>query len=248
MSQASNATVVGVACSDNSFQPHAGPSCRGGFDFSLLFEETIFTIPLQCILLVVVPFRIFQLLRKDIQVGASILRPLKVVRLHLSLEPLRLCLVTLHHITPTATRISGLNPPLLLNHKAGTTTTTNVLFADVPTCIDSPAKRAPHPLGQQLRRQVHAHKVLHHGRRSGVWSDNRCPAVVMARTRSIEAAVFRSFHVLLLLRPPRSTTNKNPMAVGRTPHYSHFTDFESSCPNRLVHARIYQQEGRPVEE
>ncbi|KFA49912.1 hypothetical protein S40293_01213 [Stachybotrys chartarum IBT 40293] len=78
MSQASNATVAGVACRDNSFQPHAGPSCRGGFDFSLLFEETIFTIPLQCILLIVFPFRIFQLLRKDIQVGASILRPLKI--------------------------------------------------------------------------------------------------------------------------------------------------------------------------
>ncbi|KAF6795321.1 ABC multidrug transporter [Colletotrichum sojae] len=48
-------------CPDDTFGPWAGFLCRGGFDFTLLFEESILTIPLQCIFLLVLPFRVSQL-------------------------------------------------------------------------------------------------------------------------------------------------------------------------------------------
>jgi hypothetical protein len=79
-----------IFCPDDKFGPHIGPppapgqtalTCRGGFDFTLLFEESILSIPLSIILLIVLPFRILQLIRQPVQVGASVLRPLKVVRL-----------------------------------------------------------------------------------------------------------------------------------------------------------------------
>ncbi|KAK4208910.1 hypothetical protein QBC37DRAFT_60766 [Rhypophila decipiens] len=46
---------------DNLFGPHAGP-CRGGFDFTLLFEETILTILPLGLMLVILPPRIWYLL------------------------------------------------------------------------------------------------------------------------------------------------------------------------------------------
>ncbi|KZL81674.1 abc transporter [Colletotrichum incanum] len=48
-------------CPDQSFGPWAGATCRGGLDFTLMFEETILTIPLQCIFLLVLPLRLGQL-------------------------------------------------------------------------------------------------------------------------------------------------------------------------------------------
>ncbi|KAG9258286.1 multidrug resistance-like protein [Emericellopsis atlantica] len=39
------------ACPDGSFGPWAGPDCRGGFDFTLLFEETILSILLSAVFL-----------------------------------------------------------------------------------------------------------------------------------------------------------------------------------------------------
>nr|POF13541.1 abc transporter c family member 9 [Quercus suber] len=36
---------------DQSFGPWAGPVCRGGFDFTLLFEESILALPLLCVFL-----------------------------------------------------------------------------------------------------------------------------------------------------------------------------------------------------
>lgn len=55
----------GVACAhvDDSFGPHAG-SCRGGFDFTLLFEETILTILPVGLLVLALPFRGRFLVRK----------------------------------------------------------------------------------------------------------------------------------------------------------------------------------------
>jgi len=55
----------GVSCAhvDDSFGPHAG-SCRGGFDFTLLFEETILAILPVGLLVVALPFRGRFLLRK----------------------------------------------------------------------------------------------------------------------------------------------------------------------------------------
>lgn len=64
---------------DNSFGPWAGKLCRGGFDFTLLFEESILTIPLQCIFLLVLPICVLRLARSDVKVVTSALRPLKAV-------------------------------------------------------------------------------------------------------------------------------------------------------------------------
>src|SRR5277367_1742477 len=64
---------------DDSFGPWAG-DCRGGFDFTLLFEESILTIPLLCIFILVLPFRMVQLVRTEKKVVSSPLRLYKMVR------------------------------------------------------------------------------------------------------------------------------------------------------------------------
>ncbi|KAJ5714058.1 uncharacterized protein N7483_011239 [Penicillium malachiteum] len=48
---------------DNTMQAWAG-SCRGGFDFTLLFEETILQILPIALMIILVPFRIYQLSQK----------------------------------------------------------------------------------------------------------------------------------------------------------------------------------------
>lgn len=48
---------------DNTIRAGMGP-CRGGFDFSLLFEETILGILPISIAILVVPFRIWRLIHK----------------------------------------------------------------------------------------------------------------------------------------------------------------------------------------
>ncbi|KAL8774136.1 MAG: hypothetical protein Q9209_001244 [Squamulea sp. 1 TL-2023] len=53
---------------DDTFGPYAD-SCRGGFDFTLLFEESILSILPLCLLLVVVPFRIVYLVRRTIKIA-----------------------------------------------------------------------------------------------------------------------------------------------------------------------------------
>jgi hypothetical protein len=63
---------------DDSIGPWAG-ECRGGFDFTLLFEETILSILPLAIVLLVAPFRIFYLSKRDKKVGKSYLLPLKLV-------------------------------------------------------------------------------------------------------------------------------------------------------------------------
>ena len=63
---------------DNSFGPYAG-ACRGGFDFTLLFEETIlFILPLVSFLLIA-PFRLSYLARKQVKVVPSLLLYVKLV-------------------------------------------------------------------------------------------------------------------------------------------------------------------------
>jgi hypothetical protein len=64
---------------DDTFGPHAG-DCRGGFDLTLLFEESILTLPAIALLLVAVPWRIFYLLRKGVvKVEGSYLLHCKLV-------------------------------------------------------------------------------------------------------------------------------------------------------------------------
>lgn len=65
------ASQYSLACSsvDKTFGPHATGQCRGGFDFTLLFEETILSILPVTITLVVAPFRLFYLFGKQQKVA-----------------------------------------------------------------------------------------------------------------------------------------------------------------------------------
>lgn len=67
---------------DDSFGPHSG-DCRGGFDFTLLFEETILTLLPIGLLLVVLPPRIWFLLKRPtkLQSGNHLVAG-KIVGLH----------------------------------------------------------------------------------------------------------------------------------------------------------------------
>lgn len=64
---------------DKSFGPWAGPTVRGGFDFTLRFEESILVIPLQCLFLFFLPFRIWQLIHQDVKTKPGMLQPAKMV-------------------------------------------------------------------------------------------------------------------------------------------------------------------------
>ncbi len=63
---------------DDSFGPYAG-TCRGSFDFTLLFEEAILTIPLLAIFLLILPVRLLQLNKNDKKVVRSALQIYKLV-------------------------------------------------------------------------------------------------------------------------------------------------------------------------
>ena len=63
---------------DNTFGPYA-EYCRGYFDFTLLFEETILTILPLGLLLLVAPFRIAYLFKRQRKVNESPLIHLKLV-------------------------------------------------------------------------------------------------------------------------------------------------------------------------
>ena len=73
-----NTTLLCPPSIDNSFGPYAGV-CRGGFDFTLLFEETILTIPLSAIFFLIFPLRALQLYRNDKKVVRSPLQICKLV-------------------------------------------------------------------------------------------------------------------------------------------------------------------------
>ncbi|KAF5630704.1 major facilitator family transporter [Fusarium sp. NRRL 25303] len=55
--------MVSLSC-DDSFGPYAG-GCRGGFDFTLLFEESILTLPITGLVLLAAPCRVLYLLHKN---------------------------------------------------------------------------------------------------------------------------------------------------------------------------------------
>lgn len=64
---------------DNTFGPWAGPDVRGGFDFTLLFEESILSLLPIIIVLLVAPFRIFYLFKKENKLSTSKLLFTKLV-------------------------------------------------------------------------------------------------------------------------------------------------------------------------
>lgn len=63
---------------DRGFGPWAG-NCRGGFDFTLLFEESVLCLSVQCIFLVGLPVRVWQLRREDGKVSRSFMKWVKIV-------------------------------------------------------------------------------------------------------------------------------------------------------------------------
>ena len=63
---------------DNSWGPYA-KDCRGGFDFTLLFEESVLTLLPLCLLLLVAPFRLAYLFNKQVKVARSVLLLVKLV-------------------------------------------------------------------------------------------------------------------------------------------------------------------------
>lgn len=75
-----SSTSSGPMCRDvdNSMRVWAG-SCRGGFDFTLLFEEAILEILPIALILIFVPFRVYQLIQKRRKVVDSWLLVLKLV-------------------------------------------------------------------------------------------------------------------------------------------------------------------------
>ncbi|KAK0370729.1 ABC transporter [Colletotrichum limetticola] len=93
------------ACSpglDNSLGPWAGELCRGGFDFTLFFEEAILAVPLQSLLLLLLPTCALRLARSDVKVVPSILRWLKASA-SISLAALNFALLILWITTPSTT-------------------------------------------------------------------------------------------------------------------------------------------------
>ena len=63
---------------DNTFGPSVG-RCRGGFDFTLLFEESILSILPLVLLLGIVPLRILYLFKKSVKVDGRFLLLSKLV-------------------------------------------------------------------------------------------------------------------------------------------------------------------------
>ncbi|KAK6823240.1 hypothetical protein RU639_006093 [Aspergillus parasiticus] len=81
-------------CGDDSFGPFITTLCRGGFDFTVLFEASILTIvPAGCFLLLA-PFRLFQLSKQSPQVLSSAIRVVTIV-LAVSLVVVQIALVAL---------------------------------------------------------------------------------------------------------------------------------------------------------
>ncbi|KAI8938151.1 hypothetical protein NX059_005817 [Plenodomus lindquistii] len=69
----------GCASMDDTFGPWAGPNCRGGFDFTLLFTESFLSIAPLALVLCVAPIRILYLLKKPTKVTRSSLLYTKLI-------------------------------------------------------------------------------------------------------------------------------------------------------------------------
>lgn len=66
---------------DDTFGPYAGRACRGGFDFTLLFEESILVMLPHLVVLLVLPWRFWFLVGRARKVAPdkSLLAHLKIV-------------------------------------------------------------------------------------------------------------------------------------------------------------------------
>ncbi|KAM3068089.1 hypothetical protein ACMFMF_009454 [Clarireedia jacksonii] len=104
------------SCGDNSFGPQVknrDAHCRGGFDFTLFFEETIFSIGPSSLLLLVIPCRIACLYGKRVKVLPNSLFVWKLVTISIY-ACIQLALLTLWASLP-APRTSATTPSAALN-------------------------------------------------------------------------------------------------------------------------------------
>ncbi|KAJ4270222.1 hypothetical protein NW762_001898 [Fusarium torreyae] len=85
---------------DASFGPFIGPECRDGFDFTLVFEQSILVLSPAALLLILAPLRLFHLRNAPVKVTGHGLRIAKLVAIAL-LAILHLVLIVLW-----ATRLS----------------------------------------------------------------------------------------------------------------------------------------------
>ncbi|KAF2842938.1 hypothetical protein M501DRAFT_1005649 [Patellaria atrata CBS 101060] len=63
---------------DNTFGPYA-EHCRGGFDFTLLFEQSILSVPIVSVFLLIAPLRIWYLFTKSAKATGGILLTAKLI-------------------------------------------------------------------------------------------------------------------------------------------------------------------------
>ncbi|KAM0457365.1 hypothetical protein ACHAO4_003163 [Trichoderma viride] len=84
-----------ASCPDDTFGPWAGPQCRGGFDFTLLFEETILSILLSSIFILLSPLKIFALFAAPIRVKSSPLDWAKKLTSSSFLKTTSICFIAL---------------------------------------------------------------------------------------------------------------------------------------------------------
>lgn len=71
-------STISCKITDDTFGPSAG-ACRGGFDFTLLFEESILSILPIALLLGIVPLRILYLFKKSVKADGKLLLISKLV-------------------------------------------------------------------------------------------------------------------------------------------------------------------------
>ncbi|KAF5252095.1 hypothetical protein FANTH_2843 [Fusarium anthophilum] len=89
---------------DASFGPFVGPECRDGFDFTLVFEQSILVLFPAALLLILAPIRLFHLRNVPVKVTGHRLRTVKLALIAL-LAVLHLVLLVLWATRPSNSRL-----------------------------------------------------------------------------------------------------------------------------------------------
>ncbi|KAF5605191.1 multidrug resistance-associated 1 [Fusarium subglutinans] len=89
---------------DASFGPFVGPECRDGFDFTLVFEQSILVLFPAALLLILAPIRLFRLRNVSVKVTGHRLRTVKLALIAL-LAVLHLVLLVLWTTRPSNSRL-----------------------------------------------------------------------------------------------------------------------------------------------
>ncbi|KAF5605003.1 multidrug resistance-associated 1 [Fusarium pseudocircinatum] len=89
---------------DAAFGPFVGPVCRDGFDFTLVFEQSILVLSPAALLLILAPIRLFRLRNVPVKVTGHRLRTVKLALIAF-LAVLHLVLVVLWATRPSNSRL-----------------------------------------------------------------------------------------------------------------------------------------------